>query len=364
MNFQRQHLLAAGPVMRRQNQFGFLEIMKSELPILCDYLIKDLRGALLDLKKQYLMEEHKGRINKVMDYISNHLDDDLSLERLAREANFSVSHFHRIFQMITGETVNQYIRRIRVELSANKLVKNPKLSITEIAYSMGFSSSACFAREFQRYFGTSASRYRDRELSKKSKIGKTKSSIGKTKDSQGKEVSASFEDNDNKNNILRRKIMKFSAKVKEMPEMNVVYIRHRGPYDQIGDAIHRVMKWCAARDLIRFPETKVVTVYHDDPSITQKEKLSSDACVTVPPGTKTEGEIGTYVIPGGKFAVASVEITADEFGEAWDKLVGEWIPEHGYQSDERPCYDISLNDPKEHPEGKFIVDICEPIKPL
>jgi len=317
----------------------------------------------LNPRRQYLMEEYKGCINKVMDYIIAHLDDDLSLERLAREANFSVSHFHRIFQKVTGETVNQYIRRIRVEFSANKLVKNPKLSITEIAYSMGFSSSACFAREFQRYFGMSASHYRDKELSEKGKIGKTKSKIGKAKDSHGKEMSVSFEDN-NKNNILRRKIMKFSAKVKEMPEMNVVYIRHRGPYDQIGDAIHKIMKWCTARDLIRFPETKIISVYHDDPSITEKEKLNADACITVPPGTKTEGEVGTYVVPGGKFAVASVEIAVDEFGEAWDKLVGEWIPEHGYQSDERLCYEICMNDPKEHPEGKFIVDICEPVKPL
>jgi len=331
--------------------------------VLCDYVIKDLRGALLNLRKQYLMEEYKGYINKVMDYISNHLDDDLSLKRLAQEANFSVSHFHRIFQKVTGETVNNYIRRIRLEFSANKLTKNPKLSITEIAYSMGFSSSACFSREFRRCFGMSASRYRDRELVEKSKIGKTKSQISNNKDMNGKESHASFNDN-NKNNIIRRKNMKFSAKVKEMPEMNIVYIRHRGPYNQVGDAIRKIMKWCTARDLIRFPETKILTVYHDDPDITQKEKLRSDACVTIPRGTKTEGEVGTYVIPGGKFAVASVEITADEFGDAWDKLVGDWIPEHGYQSDERLCYEIGLNDPKQHPEGKFIVDICEPVKPL
>ena len=124
------------------------------------------------------------------------------------------------------------------------------------------------------------------------------------------------------------------------------------------------MKWASARDLIHFPETKLVSVYHDDPNVTEKEKLRSDACVTVREGTKTDGEVGSYIIPGGKFAVAHVEINGDEFGEAWDRLVGEWIPENGYQSDDRLCYEICLNNPHQHPEGKFIVDICEPVKPL
>jgi len=158
--------------------------------------------------------------------------------------------------------------------------------------------------------------------------------------------------------------MKFKAEIKEMPEMNVVYIRHRGPYNQIGQAIEKIMKWAAARGLISFPATKIISVYHDDPNITEKEKLRSDACITVPEGTETDGEVGSYVIPGGKFAVAHVEIGYDEFGEAWDRLVGEWIPENGFQSDNRLCYEICLNDPKKHPEGKFVVDICEPVKPL
>ena len=318
----------------------------------------------MDIREKYLMEDYRGCINRVMDYISNHLDDDLPLKRLAQEAHFSVSHFHRVFQKVTGETVNQYIRRIRLEYSANKLVNNPRMSITEVAYSMGFSSSACFAREFRRYFGMSASRYREAKLYEESRIGKQESQISKRNDKIRKETNSSLHYDKSENNILRRTIMKFKAQVKEMPEMNVVYIRHRGPYNQVGEAIHKIMKWCSARDLIHFPETRILTVYHDDPNITEKEKLRSDACVTVPQGTRVEGEVGTYVIPGGKFAVASVEIAADEFGEAWDKLVGEWIPEQGYQSDDRLCYEISLNDPKQHPEGKFMVDICEPVKPL
>jgi len=135
----------------------------------------------LDVKEKYLMEEYKGRINKVMDYISSHLDGDLSLRKLARVANFSVSHFHRVFQKVTGETVNHFIRRIRLEFSANKLMNNPKLNITEIAYSLGFFSSVCFAREFRRYFSMSATEYRYRELLKKARLANRKVKSAKRK---------------------------------------------------------------------------------------------------------------------------------------------------------------------------------------
>ncbi|MFC2100121.1 GyrI-like domain-containing protein [Candidatus Bipolaricaulota bacterium] len=48
---------------------------------------------------------------------------------------------------------------------------------------------------------------------------------------------------------------------------------------------------------------------------------------------------------------------------AWDRLVGEWMPESGVESDiERMCYELYLNDPEQHPEKRHIVDICEPVK--
>ena len=96
---------------------------------------------------------------------------------------------------------------------------------------------------------------------------------------------------------------------------------------------------------------------------TAESDLRSSACLTVPEGTEGEGDIETMTIPGGLFAVAHVEIDAGEFGEAWDKLVGEWMPENGCEPDEgRLCYELYLNDHEQHPEKKFIVDICEPVK--
>jgi AraC family transcriptional regulator len=71
-------------------------------------------------------EEYVARINRVIDYIESHLDERLSLERLAKVANFSPFHFHRIFGAMVGQTLNQFIARLRAEKAAMQLVSNPK----------------------------------------------------------------------------------------------------------------------------------------------------------------------------------------------------------------------------------------------
>jgi len=156
--------------------------------------------------------------------------------------------------------------------------------------------------------------------------------------------------------------MKFEAEIVELPERFVACIRHIGPYPEIGKAIERIFQWAGPKGLIQFPKTQFLAVYHDSPDTVDASELRSDACLTVPPGTSADGEVKTMTIPGGKFAVAHVEIDASEYGAAWDKLVGEWMPEHGLASDSsRLCYELCLNDPDQHPEKKHIVDICEPI---
>ena len=118
------------------------------------------------------------------------------------------------------------------------------------------------------------------------------------------------------------------------------------------------------RGLLHFPETKFITIYHDNPDITDETKLRTDVCLTVPAGTQVDGEIGKAKIPAGKYAVAHFEITPDQYQDAWNAVYGGWLPEGGYQPDDGPCYELYLNDPKEHPEGKHIVDICVPVRPL
>ena len=155
--------------------------------------------------------------------------------------------------------------------------------------------------------------------------------------------------------------------VKEIPDMHVAYVRHIGPYK--GDAalfdrlFTKLFKWAGARDLLN-SQTKVFSVYHDNPDVTDESKLRTSVCITVPEDTPVEGEVGKMIISGGKYAIGHFEISESEYEDAWNALYGGWLPSSGFQPDDRPPFERYLSDPKEHPEHTHIVDIYLPVKPL
>ena len=162
--------------------------------------------------------------------------------------------------------------------------------------------------------------------------------------------------------------MKFDVEVKDMPDIHVAYLRHIGPY--AGDhalfdrLFNKLFTWAGPRGLLNFPETKVISIYYDNPDLTDADKLRLDVCISVPEDTEVDGEIGKTKITAGKYAIAHFEISGEEYGKAWAALFVGWFPESGYQPADGPCYEHCLNDPKEHSENKHVVDICVPVKPL
>jgi AraC family transcriptional regulator len=331
-------------------------------------------------RDKMLRDEYTSRINRVIDYIEKNIDDQLSLDTLANVANFSRFHFHRIFRSMVGETLNCFIQRIRIEKAAAKLSAQRKKSITDIAFECGFSGSAAFSRAFKDFFGMTPAQWRSKKSGgfPDSKICITDSKISQFPGNIRKDFDFSLHYNyDEKRNLIWRIIMKNKnvnkqvegkIEVKEMPAFHVAYVRHIGPYkgnpELFGSLFGKLMKWAGPRDLLRNPEMKFMSVYYDDPSITDEEKLRVDACMTVPEKTAVEGEIGKMTIPGGKFAVGRFEIHPDEYEAAWNSLMAGWLPESGYQCDDRLCYELYQNDPEQHPEHMHVVDICVPVKPL
>jgi len=318
-------------------------------------------------------EEYIARINRVIDYIEAHLAERLSLDRLAKVANFSPFHFHRIFGAMVGETLNQFIARLRTEKAAMQLAANPKKSITEIALDCGFSSSATFARAFKDRFSMSATEWRESRNSSLRKIGKTVRNGGKTNSKIGEATGDLFSYVGGSNSRQQwrdkmKELLPVDVEVKELPELNVAYVRHIGPYagqfEVFESLFGRLMQWAGPRGLVGGPDTQIMSVYHDDPEVTDEDKLRLDACITVPEGTPVDGEVGQMKVPGGKFAVAHFELDHDQYPDAWTALMGGWMPQSGYQPDDRLCYEWYRNDPKEHPEGKCVVDICVPVRPL
>jgi AraC family transcriptional regulator len=119
--------------------------------------------------KRHTAMEYKRRVCKAMNFVSHHLDRDLTLGEIAEVACFSKFHFHRIFKAVVGETIAGFTRRLRLECAANCLLANSHEDITTIAINNGFSSSQNFATAFRQHFGMTPSEFR------KSKIRNTDS---------------------------------------------------------------------------------------------------------------------------------------------------------------------------------------------
>lgn len=75
--------------------------------------------------------------------------------------------------------------------------------------------------------------------------------------------------------------MESNVEIKEMPEMKVIYCRHTGPFNRIGDAYAKLARWAPPWGLYVPNVTKALTVMHDDPSVTEVEKVRQSACILI-----------------------------------------------------------------------------------
>ena len=307
-----------------------------------------------DLEKIYL-----SRINLALDYIENNLANQFTLDELAGVATFSKYHFHRIFRAITGEPPFQFIQRVRLERAATYIASRKNTSISEIAFECGFSDISIFSRNFKKQFGTSPSSFLTKEI-EKSNISQVISNNQQTRHKVTRYFCTSS------NTIKWKTSMKQNkgVEINELPKMTLAYVRHIGPYkgnENLFEGLWgKLFSWAGPRNLIG-ADTKSLAIYHDDPNITEEDKLRVSVCINVPDSTKVEGEIGKMDLEAAKYAMARFEIGPDEFEAAWNWVYSDWLPQSGYQPDDKPCFEMYPEEPK---DGKFVVDICIPVKPL
>lgn len=99
-------------------------------------------------------------LQKAVDYIEEHLDEEMQLETIAGTAGYSVPHFYRMFGAIVGCSVREYIRKRKLSRAMVDVVTTGR-SITEIAFEQGFDSHEVFTRAFKMAFGAPPSAFRN-----------------------------------------------------------------------------------------------------------------------------------------------------------------------------------------------------------
>ena len=289
-------------------------------------------------------ESNRHRILRVQLHIEEHLHGDLSLERLAEVAHLSPYHFHRIFRATVGEGVAEYIRRARLEAAAIAL-RATSHPVTEVALTAGYGSHEAFTRAFQRQFGVSPSEFRNGH-GFRSGPGSTNSQI---REKNGGSTMTTQMDR--------------SVRTTRRPAMQVAFLRHTGPYQESAATFQKMMAWAFTKGLFK-PDTKILSISHDDPEITAPEKLRLDCCVSVDDGFTPEGEVGVQTIPEGEYVVLTHRGSYAGLPGAYRWLYGEWLATSGRDFADRPPFEIYVNNPQETPEEELLTEICVLLQPL
>lgn len=313
------------------------------------------------------------RINAAIDYIEQHRADDLTLEDVAAVAHFSPFHFHRIFSVLVGETPGRFINRVRLERAATLLAQQPARSVTHIGAECGFANPSSFARAFRDFFAMSATEWREGgyqsyERSPGDSYRDMIGNLGSLDDSYGIEASElDTATGDMRWRIRCNDLAPATVTIEHFPELEVAYIRHTGRYQGLGEVFTkiftRLMNWAAPRGLVT-PDSWILAIYHDNPSITDDDRLRVSACINVPSGTPASGGIGRMTMAGGAYAVGHFELGEQDYGKAWFALAGGWLPDSGYEPDDRYPLERFPADGSTTSSGKQAVDICLPVRPL
>ena len=100
-------------------------------------------------------------INKVYDYVAKHFHEDISVKDAADMCHLSYSYFSSKFKNISGKSFKEYLRFVRLK-EAERYLVTTDMNITEIACSVGFSSTSYFIQVFRRQKGISPGQFRNR----------------------------------------------------------------------------------------------------------------------------------------------------------------------------------------------------------
>ncbi len=264
------------------------------------------------------------RIQDSIEYIEKNLQDELNIIEISAKSCFSAFHFQRLFQAITGFSVQQYIRSRRLSEAA-VLLKETKKNILEIAVSFQYGSQEAFTRAFVNYFGITPAQYRKTETIV---IQQAKINFLDYKNRMKGDISM----NRPEITLLKKiHIIGYEYKTnlnneKYFAEIPVFYFDFgRNEYYQ------RIPKKIAPNMAYG-----ISTHFHDDGhfSFIIGEEVQEF-------NTELESGFVNFEIPEGKYAEFKVNGTADLVQNTRRYIYGTWLPNSNYERKDGPDFEIT-----------------------
>lgn len=267
------------------------------------------------------------------------------LEQVADVACMSPFHFHRVFRDLVGETLDDHVRRLRMEYAAHHLRMSP-FAVADLSGRTGYANHAAFTRAYRTHFGASPIQYR-REFAH-GDWTKPEAFGGKTP------YERPF--------TLERKIWSGAA-VERLPGLRVAFVRQLGSYRDLHRPFARLARWASRRGV--WPKNPIlIGAAHDDPAVTPTERIRFDACLVVPDRVTGDSDVGIRTLRPGDYATASLlggcAATWEGHGQwlacSYAKLVGRQVAK-------APALEIYFRSPLEVPPHEVTCDLMIPLEP-
>ena len=227
------------------------------------------------------LQDYHARMQRVLDYIDQHLDHDLGLDVLSSVAAYSKYHFHRQFTATFGLSVHRYIQLARMRRASYQLAYMNAQSVTDIAIDAGYDAPDSFARAFRRRFGQSPSSFR--------------------RSPDWEPWLAAFGPLDNaRSKLMQKTFTTDDVTIRDVPTTPVAIMEHRGDPTTLSATIQRFIAWRKAAGL--HPKTNpTFNVWRSERRPSSPADYSVDLCVGTDHPIKAGGEqIKAGEIPGGR----------------------------------------------------------------
>ncbi|GGD05078.1 AraC family transcriptional regulator [Hyunsoonleella pacifica] len=283
--------------------------------------------------KQTNKHFYQEKLNSITEYIHNNLDSKIDIKTLAELSCFSPFHFHRITRALLGEPIGKYITRTRQETAA-KLLRYSKLKIEIIAYNVGFDTPSSFTKAFKSHFGISPNEYR-----------KDKSFTIKT------------------TNIMQTTLNIKAPKIQNIEDKTCLYLRMHGNYQTLDYTGAWTKLWEQVKAQKLF--TKGIQHFglpHDDPKVTDENKIRYDACLIIHKNAKPNGEVGVKTLSGGKFAVFLYQGSYKYFADVYDYIFNDWLLNSEYELRDEPVRERYISHPDRVTEEKLKTEFYIPVR--
>lgn len=275
--------------------------------------------------------DRKQLVNQSINYIMQHLDEELSLDTIAAHFYISKYYFSRIFKEETGETLYAFIKRCKVDQSAIDMKLNPTKSITDIGLDYGYSSSN-YSSVFRKHHDISPTMFKQSIPTHSTPVPFTPERIVDFKTAE--EYAAHIE-------------------IQELDDFFVAYERFIGNYVDIEKHWYQFLDKYSS---FMSEKTILLERFFNDPTITNLSQCICDICMTV---EQDCGLDNVMWISGGKWIVYHFSGEIKNIFEILQGVFSVWLPESGYSMAQR--YGINIYHHIDRDNHSVVMDLCIPI---